>query len=84
MDLLQGRRDIALLFTDVMMPGMTGWALAEQARLLLPNLKVLYTTGYTPGAIVHSGVADAGVDLLPKPIALDQLARKVRAILDRC
>ena len=84
MDVLRDRRDIALLFTDVMMPGMTGWALAEQARLLLPNLKVLYTTGYTPGAIVHNGVVDAGVDLLPKPIALDQLARKVRAILDRC
>ena len=44
---------------------------------------MLYTTGYTPNAVVHNGVIDQGVDLLPKPFRYDQLARKIRSILDR-
>jgi hypothetical protein len=44
---------------------------------------VLYTTGYTKDAIVHEGRLEEGVDLLPKPFTVEQLARKVRQVLDR-
>ena len=71
-----------LLLTDVVMPGKTGRQLVDEVRPVRPDLKVLYTTGYTRNAIVHNGVVDPGVDLLMKPFALDQLARKVRSVLD--
>ena len=70
---------IDLLFTDVVMPGpLRSPELARQARLLLPNLAVLFTSGYTQDAIVHGGRLDPGVDLLSKPYRRDQLARKIR------
>jgi len=73
---------VTLLFTDVVMPEMTGKVLADEARKLNPSLKVLYTTGYTQNAIVHNGVLDADARLLLKPYSLNDLARKVRAVLD--
>jgi signal transduction histidine kinase/ActR/RegA family two-component response regulator len=79
---LQSERDTALLFTDVVMPGMTGRELADHAVSSRPELKVLYSTGYTRNAIVHNGVVDAGTNFLQKPYSLNDLARKVRAVLD--
>jgi signal transduction histidine kinase/CheY-like chemotaxis protein len=73
---------IDLLFTDIMMPGMTGRQLADRATDERPNLKVLYTTGYTRNAIVHNGIVDYGVAFLAKPFSIDALARKVREVLD--
>jgi PAS domain S-box-containing protein len=73
---------IALLFTDVVMPEMSGRELADMARKMHPGLKVLYTTGYTRNAIVHNGILDPGTSLLTKPFSLDELATKVRKILD--
>ena len=73
---------ISLLFTDVIMPGMTGRQLADKAREERPSLRVLYTTGYTRNAIVHSGVVDHDVNFLSKPFTLKSLARKVREVLD--
>jgi PAS domain S-box-containing protein len=73
---------IALLFTDVVMPEMSGRELADMARKMHPDLKVLYTTGYTRNAIVHNGILDPGTSLLTKPFSLDELATKVRKILD--
>jgi signal transduction histidine kinase/DNA-binding response OmpR family regulator len=73
---------IDLLFTDVVMPGpMRSPELARLAKALLPNLAVLFTSGYTQNAIVHGGRLDPGVELLSKPYGRDQLARKVRHVL---
>jgi len=73
----------SLLFTDVVMPVMSGRELVEQVKQLCPELRVLYTTGYTRNAIVHNGTLDFGTELLSKPYTLDDLAHRVRSILDR-
>ncbi|MEO5669902.1 MAG: ATP-binding protein [Ramlibacter sp.] len=77
-------RDIGidLLFTDVVMPGMSGRQLADHARALRPALKVLYASGYAENEIVHHGRLDAGAQLLAKPYRRDELARRIRAVLD--
>jgi signal transduction histidine kinase len=80
--ILDGRPDVKLLFTDVVMPEMNGKKLADEALRRRPDLKILFTTGYTPNAVVHGGVLDPGVNLLGKPFTLEQLAAKVRATLD--
>ncbi len=74
--------DVKLLFTDVVMPDINGKKLADEAVRRRPGLKVLFTTGYTPNAVVHGGVLDTGVNFISKPFTLDQLAAKVRAVLD--
>jgi signal transduction histidine kinase/CheY-like chemotaxis protein len=74
--------EVKLLFTDVVMPDVNGKKLADEAVRRRPGLKVLFTTGYTPNAVVHGGVLDPGVNLISKPFTLDQLAAKVRAVLD--
>ena len=81
--LIDEHADIALLFTDIVMPEINGARLAETARRKRPMLKILFTTGYTRNAVVHNGVVDAGVDLIGKPFTVNDLAAKVRAILDR-
>ncbi len=75
-----GRVDV--LFTDIVMGGMTGRQLADALWLKTPGLKVLFTTGYTRNAIVHNCVLDPGVALLPKPFTVQELAVKLRAVLD--
>jgi two-component system, NtrC family, sensor kinase len=80
--LLDDRKSIRLLLTDVVMPGMNGRKLAEEAKQRLPLLKVLYMTGYSRNAIVHQGRLDAGVDLIQKPINSEHLASAVRKVLD--
>ena len=73
---------VSLLFTDIVMPGMTGRQLYERASQLRPGLPVLYTTGYTRNAVVHDGTLDAGPAFLAKPFTVDGLARKVRTTID--
>ncbi|HEV7123711.1 MAG TPA: PAS domain S-box protein [Rhodanobacter sp.] len=71
-----------LLFTDVVMPGtMRSPELAIKARQHMPDLAVLFTSGYTENAIVHAGRLDEGVELLSKPYTQEALARKVREVL---
>ena len=79
---LDAQPDVALLFTDIVMPDMNGRRLAEEALRRRPELKVLYTTGFTRNAVVHNGVLDPGTNFLPKPFTLEQLAAKVREVLD--
>lgn len=72
-----------LLFTDVILPaGMNGVEIAEQAKQLHPDIKVLYTTGYTENSVVHNGKLDPGVTLVNKPYRRAELLEKVRTILD--
>ena len=73
---------IDLLLTDVVLPGMNGRQLAEQAKNRRPNLKVLFTTGYSRNAIVHQGRLDPGVAMIQKPITQDALAARIRDLLD--
>ena len=73
---------VDLLFTDVVMPGMTGRELADVAREHQPDLRVLYTSGYTRNAIVHGGRLDAGVEMIAKPFTYAALSQKVRDVLD--
>jgi signal transduction histidine kinase/ActR/RegA family two-component response regulator len=79
---LERNAHIDLLFTDIVMPEKNGRELADEARRLRPGLKVLFTTGYTRNAIVHNGILDAGVNLIVKPYSIDQLARKLREVLE--
>jgi CheY-like chemotaxis protein len=74
--------EVKLLFTDVVMPDMNGKKLADEATRRRPGLKVIFTTGYTKNAVVHGGTLDQGVNFLSKPFTLDQLAAKVRSVLD--
>jgi signal transduction histidine kinase/DNA-binding response OmpR family regulator len=76
----QGRID--LLFTDVVLPGRTGRMLADEAITIRPDLRVLFTTGYSRNAIVHQGRLDPGVQLITKPFTFDQLAARIRDVLD--
>jgi CheY-like chemotaxis protein len=83
LELLDQHDDIALLFTDVVMPGgISGRELADAALKRRPGLKVLFTSGYSEDAIVHHGRLDPGVNLLPKPYRRSELALQVRRVLD--
>jgi PAS domain S-box-containing protein len=79
---LQQHPEVHLLFTDVGLPGINGRQLVEEARRIRPDLRVLFTSGYARGAIVHQGRVDAGVQLLNKPFSRTQLATRVREALD--
>jgi CheY-like chemotaxis protein len=64
------------------MPGkLKSTEMVRQARALLPDMKVLYTSGYTQNAIIHGGRLDPGVELLSKPYRREKLASKVRQML---
>jgi CheY-like chemotaxis protein len=80
--ILRTPQHVDLLFTDVVLPGMSGRMLADAAAELRPGLRVLFTTGYSRNAIVHQGRLDAGVQLISKPFTFEQLAARVRDLLD--
>ena len=74
--------EIHLLMTDVVMPGMNGRDLARNMLSLYPNLKRLFMSGYTANVIAHHGVLDEGVQFIQKPFSKQDLAIKVREVLD--
>jgi len=83
LSVLQGGARVDLMFTDVIMPGpLKSTELARMARELLPNIAVLYTSGYAEDAIAHAGRIDDGVDILIKPYTREALARKIRLCLE--
>ena len=81
-NILAGSEQIDLLLTDVVLPDRNGRQLADSAKVLRPELKVLFMTGYSHNAIIHHGRLDPGVELLQKPVTQAELAARVRDLLD--
>ena len=79
----QHRGPIHLLLTDVIMPGMNGHQLAERLASRCPEMRVIYTSGYTDNVIVHHGVLQPGTAFIEKPYMREALLRKIREVLDR-
>ena len=74
--------NIDLLLTDVVMPDMNGKELAERIRAIKPGIRCLHMSGYTADVIARQGILDEGIQFIPKPFSLAELASKVRDILD--
>jgi two-component system cell cycle sensor histidine kinase/response regulator CckA len=74
---------ISLVLTDVIMPVMGGNVMAEWLKAMNPDLKILFSSGYTDDAILHHGVLQPGTEFMPKPYTASALARKVRELLDQ-
>lgn len=72
---------IHLLLTDVIMPGMSGRALAEKLSALRPEMKILFMSGYTDGEIAPHGVLESNLTILRKPFTCDELTRMVEQVL---
>jgi CheY-like chemotaxis protein len=81
--ILQSRRRIDLLVTDVGLPGLNGRQLADQARERRPDLKVLFITGYAENATVSHGFLDPGMEMVTKPFAIEDLAIRIREMIER-
>jgi PAS domain S-box-containing protein len=80
--ILKQGESIDLLFTDVVMPGpLSSRELARRAREMIPEIEVLFTSGYTRNAIMQDGKLEPGVNLLGKPYRSEQLARRLRELL---
>jgi len=82
LQLLDENPQVSLLFTDIVMPDVNGAKLSEEALRRRPDLKVLFTSGYTPNAVHHNSTVSASVALLSKPFTIEELAAKVRDVLD--
>ena len=83
---LKQQRDVGhidLLFTDVVMPHMSGKELADRMQALHPHTRILFTSAYTKNAAIHQGMLNQGVALLSKPFTPAALANKLREVLDR-
>ena len=73
---------IHLLLTDVVMPGMNGRELAERLQTIHPEMRILFTSGYTEDLVVRHGVMDRVMHFIGKPYSIQTLAVKVRRVLD--
>lgn len=79
---MKNNYDIRLMITDVVMPGINGRELANKMKALREDVKVLYISGYTDGAIVQNGMLESRLVYLPKPFNIEELLIKVRQVLD--
>ncbi len=79
---LEQHAAISLLLTDVVMPGMNGRQLADEAKKRRPELEIVFMTGYSRNAIMHQGRLDPGVELMQKPLSSEQMATTIRRVLD--
>jgi CheY-like chemotaxis protein len=80
--LFKNNPDTDLLLTDVVAPGMSGPMIADQVASLKPDIKVLFMSGYDGTQVVQRYVVEKGYSLLIKPFTMEQLERKVRAVLE--
>jgi hypothetical protein len=80
--LAEQSKAVALVFTDVIMPGMNAGAMARRLKASHPHMRMLFTSGYTEQTIAPEGIVRGAVNFLPKPYGLEALAGKVRATLD--
>jgi PAS domain S-box-containing protein len=83
MALLESDARLDLMITDVGLPGINGRQLADIARERRPNLKVLFLTGYAEHATARSDFLVAGMEMMTKPFAVGELARKIRQMIER-
>ena len=81
-EMLQSRRRIDLLVTDIGLPGLNGRQVADAGRSLRPGLKVLFMTGYAENAALASGFLEPGMSMITKPFAMEALATRIRAIVE--
>jgi PAS domain S-box-containing protein len=81
LETLQSKRRIDLLVTDIGLPGLNGRQMTDAARLLRPDLKVLFMTGYAENAALASGFLEPGMSMITKPFAMDVLAGRIREII---
>lgn len=80
--ILQSKRRIDLLVTDIGLPGLNGRQLADAAREQRPDLKVLFMTGYAENATIANGFLNPGMSMITKPFAIDALATRIRNIIE--
>ena len=83
LEVLHGEAAIDVLITDVVMPGMDGVTLARLVRIERPAIRILLMSGYSEDAAPGELLAEEGIDFLPKPFSLSQLAGKVKEVLGR-
>lgn len=81
-EILQSKRRIDLLVTDIGLPGLNGRQMADGARVVRPDLKVLFMTGYAENAALASGFLEPGMSMITKPFAMDVLAGRIREIIE--
>jgi PAS domain S-box-containing protein len=81
--ILRSSARVDLLITDVGLPGMNGRQLADQARETRPDLKILFITGYAESVAIADGFLQPGMEMITKPFDLDNLSRRIRAMISR-
>jgi CheY-like chemotaxis protein len=82
LEILQSKRRIDLLITDIGLPGLNGRQVADAARALRPKLKILFMTGYAENAALASGFLEPGMEMITKPFAMEALATRVRTMIE--
>lgn len=76
-------KDIDLIISDIVMPGMSGPALFNKIKQIRPESKVLYISGYTDNVISHHGILDKGINFIQKPFTIQALSRKIREVIEK-
>ena len=80
---LKHKRKVDLVMLDVVMPRKNGKEVYQYVRKVRPDVKALFTSGYTADVIHEKGVLDEGLNFISKPVAPSELLRKIRDVLDQ-